>query len=380
MGLKLLQFSVDDTSLLGTPNMLGVGRLRLITFLGTYVFLVLLSMPTSQLRAQSFIFAGEANGLDIITHPSGYNGTGGILNVTVGIDPTSINYSDMIVSTRNVLHTWNSQVVTTGNISFGLPSGDFDFESVLLHEMGHSIGLGHVNIGAQTGVSASDRNYSYSSNGSDNVFNFDAGLDGVIGSSDDVRGDDDNLNYFNSLNNPFVLDPSGIVDSTTYSRDLANLPTGHLYAANSDRDVAALLGYANTEGVMQQGQFNNEIQRTLAASDVAGIRYAESGLDEIAGTADDYKLMLSYVTWDGMSETRPDIVIDFDNSTGFASSQSGGAFLTGDHLVITSNTIRINSGFNWYFNTELNAVPEPSSALVACLFGSALILGRRRRS
>lgn len=90
-----------------------------------------------------------------------------------------------------------------------------------------------------------------------------------------------------------------IFDSTTYSRDIALLPTGHLYAANSGRDVGDLLGFANTEGVMQQGQLNDEIQRALAASDVVGIRYAESGIDELQGTADDYDLVLDYVVWDG---------------------------------------------------------------------------------
>ena len=327
--------------------------------------------------AQSYIFAGEANGVDIVTHPTGYNGTGGILNVTVGIDPTSVNYSDMIISTRNVVNTWNRLEVTTGNLSFGLPSGDFDFESVLLHEMGHSLGLGHVNLGAITGVSGNNRNYSASTNGANNVFDFDSGVDGIIGSSDDIRGDDVNLNYFNSVNNPFVLDPSGVIDSTTYSRDLADLPSGHTYAANADRDVAALLGYANTEGVMQQGQFNNEIQRALAASDVAGIRYAESGLDELQGTADDYDLVLNYITWDGNAGTRPDIVIDFDTEPSFAFSRSGGQFIGGDHIAITSNEILINPNFNWYFNDVL-AVPEPGTVGILSLIATGLLIRRRR--
>ncbi|MEL7500103.1 MAG: M66 family metalloprotease [Planctomycetota bacterium] len=331
----------------------------------------------AEVKAQSYIFAGESNGLDLIAHPIGYNGTGGTLTVTVGIDPTSVNAADMVISTQNVVNTWNAKQATIGNISFGLPDGDFDFESVLLHEVGHSIGLGHVNLGSQAGVSGSNTDFSYSSNGADNSFTFNAGVDGVIGSSDDIRGDDDNLNYFNSLNDPFVLDPSGVIDSTTYSRDLADLPGGHTYAANSSRDVAALLGYGQTEGVMQQGTFNNEIQRALAASDVAGVRYAESGIDEIAGTADDYELVLEYVTWDGLVPSRPDIVIDFDASqTGFAVSQSGGTFIGSGHIAITSNSVFFNPNFNWHFNPVLT-VPEPGH--FAALFIVGLVTATRRR-
>lgn len=355
-------------------------RTKMKLAIGFLMFSAIAVVHQSNANAQSFIFAGEGNGLDVIAHPSGYNGTGGTLTVTVGIDPTSVNAADMVISTQNVIRTWNQQVVTTGNISFGLPSNDFDFESVLLHEMGHSLGFGHVNLGSQPGVSGSNTDYSYSSDGADNVFTFGAGVDGVIGSSDDVRGDDANLNYFNSLNDPFALDASGIIDSTTYSRDLADLPVGHLYAANSSRDVAALLGYGATEGVMQQGTFFNEIQRSLAASDVAALRYAESGVDELAGTADDYDLEVQYVTWDGSLGTRPDIVIDFDGTqTGFAVSQSGGTFIGGtDHIAITSNSIYFDPGDNWYFNT-VSAVPEPGHLSVLAILGSVAFFRRRKR-
>jgi hypothetical protein len=339
-----------------------------------------ISVSSNQLDAQSFIFAGENNGVDIVTHPIGYTGAGGQLDVTVGIDPTSVNAADMEISTRNVVRTWNLLQATTNNISFGLPSGDFDFESVLLHEVGHSIGLGHVNLGSQLGVSGANTDFSSSTDGADDVFSFGAGADGVIGSSDDQRGDDVNLNYFNSQNDPFILDPSGVVDRTTYSRDVANLPSGHSYVANSSRQVSSLLGYGLTEGVMNQGTFNNEIQRDLAASDVAGIMYGQSGLDEIQGTADDYDLNLIYADWDGSAGSRPDIVIDFDSSqTGFAVSRSNGVFLNGGdgpHIAITTNSIFLNSGFNWYFNDVL-AVPEPSGIIVSLFAG--LILARRRK-
>ena len=35
----------------------------------------------------AYIFSGEANGVDLITHVLGYTGVGGAIGITVGIDP-----------------------------------------------------------------------------------------------------------------------------------------------------------------------------------------------------------------------------------------------------------------------------------------------------
>jgi hypothetical protein len=197
----------------------------------------------------------------------------------------------------------------------------------------------------------------------------------VIGSSDDLRGDDVNLNYFKTAdNNPFTLPAT--IDSTTYSRDTSNLPSGDNYAANGDRAVAALLGYADTESVMQQQAFYDEAQRTLAAEDVAGIRYAMSGLDELQGTADDYTLALIYA---GLT-TSADIVIDFDNSqAGFAATYYGGSSIGGtDHWRITSASIYFNDGYDWFFN-DVQQIPEPSSVAALVGMGITGLIGYRWR-
>lgn len=314
----------------------------------------LLSLPSNPAQAFAYIFSGEANGVDVVTHPSGYNGSGGVLPVSVGIDPTSANAASMVTSVENVIRTFNSLISTTGNLQFGaatnIPSGQVDFESTLLHELGHSLGLAHVNAATESNLSEPDRNYTKATDGADNIFNLGIGADLTIGSEDDVRGDDICLHYFKtSDNNPFTI--AGIVDNTTYDRDVTTLPAGDLFATNADRSVANLLGEGSTEAVMQQGALFNEAQRTLTADDVAGIRYAAAGLDEIAGTADDYTLVLTFAGLDAGA----DIVIDFDNSTGFAVSQSGGAFLSAGHVVITSNSILFNPGFSWFFNNVSNA-------------------------
>lgn len=321
-----------------------------IPFYFIIILFITLLMPLNLAFSFAYIFAGESNGVNLVTHPSGYNGTGGTITLTIGIDPLSPNAASMIIPTQNVIGTYNALMETTPNYSLGaVPSGNVDFESVLLHEMGHSLGLAHCNLATESGLPGADQNYTKTTNGANNVFDINAGIDGIIGSADDIRGDDENLNYFKITdNNPFFT--AATIDQTTYSRDLIDLPSGN-FSANGDRDVAFALGFLNTETVMQQGSFTTEVQRTLSADDVAGLKYGEAGVDEIAGTVDDYTLVLNYI---GLTDSA-DIVIAFDDSeTGFAVSQSGANFVSADHAAISTSRIFFNTNFNWFFNTTLS--------------------------
>jgi len=325
--------------------------------------------------AGGFIFAGESNGIDVVTHPLGYDGTGGELVVTVGINPAQgggINTADMVTPVRNIVNTFNNLSPAFPNIFLGvsndIPFGYIDFESVALHELGHAIGLAHTNLGSRTGVSGDDTDFTNSTDGADNTFALQAGgaegADTVIGSADDERLDDVNLNWFKiEDNDPFTVAAS--VDSSTYSRDVAALPAGDFFSANSSRDVGTLLGYDDTEAVMQQGSYSDEDQRMLGAEDVAAFRYAMAGLDETEGTADDYTLTLSYA---GIT-TAADIVLTFDSAkTGFAVTWSCGWYTPGagdpSHWTIlnygvcnasyTYTPIFFNGlSYNWHFNSTL---------------------------
>ncbi len=312
-----------------------------------------LTVFAGSVQAGTYMFASDANGLDIVTHPTGYTGSASNQEVVVKvcINPASANASAMETSVRNVVAVYNAKQATTGNLLFGadnnIPAGAVDFESTVLHEMGHCLGLAHPNAASESGLSGGDTNYTKATKGSNGVFDIDAGADGVIGSSDDVRGDDVNLHWFRISNNdPFTID--AVVDSSTYSRDVANLPAGHSFAANADRSVGALLGVADTEAVMQQGTGNDEAQRTLSPDDVATLLYAISGIDEVASTTDDYSVRLVY---QGITSTDCDVNLQFDNTkTGFAQCSVGGNFVATDHVVISSADIYFNDTANWFFN------------------------------
>ncbi len=183
-----------------------------------------------------------------------------------------------------------------------------------------------------------------------------------------MRGNDVNLHWYRrSNNNPFTL--GSPVDSTTYARSLTDLQAlGHSFAANADRTVATLLGASGTEAVMQQGTFSDEAQRSLGHDDVATLQYAASGIDELAGTADDYSIQLAY---GGISSSNCDISLGFTTTTGLAFCETGGMFIGSDHARITTANIEFGNSYTWFFNTD--TVNQPP--VLATIGGQALSEG-----
>lgn len=372
------------------------GSLALCALLG-------LLLGAAPARAGAFFFVpGEASDgdsrVDWIAHPNGYDGTGGNVDVSYCIDPTSANAAEMVLPLENVIRTFNALVPTTGNTLLGaaneLPFNEVDFESVLLHEVGHSLGLTHPNLGSESGLPpfpSQDQDYARSTRGADGSFDLDDGADAVVASADDLRDDDTNVHWFRVFDNdPFTI--GATVDGTSYSRLLADLPGSDSFAAIGSRDVAGLLGVPGvSEAVMHQGTDYDEVQRSLSHDDVATLRLAMAGVDEVQGTSDDYTLTLSYA---GLT-TRCDVVIDFDDTeTSFAKTFSQGelAYTASDHIhmgrlylpTTQDPEIFFNDGYAWFFNQVSNAPQVPSLSWLgglglaaACLAAAGARLRRR---
>ena len=334
----------------------------------------MLYLFSTTLSAGAYIFADEINGVDIVTHPNTYTGSGGTVTVRVCIDPSSPNATDMEYSVQNNVDAYNQLLPTMDNVKTGgnnnIPSGFIDFESVALHEVGHCLGMAHINAATESKLPSSKSNYTKATNGTDpdldpdpdpdKGFDLDPGPDGVIGSNDDVRGNDKNLVWFRRSNNdPFTIDT--VIDSTTYSRDTVKLPTGHSFAANADRAVSTLLSYPKTEAVMQQGTFYDEAQRTLGHDDVATLRYAASGIDELESggrgqhnnAADNYSIVLE--NGGISSSTDCDISMSITSTAGLAFCEVGGQGIGPNHVRITTANIQFGQDFNWFFNSSNTA-------------------------
>ena len=301
-----------------------------------------------------FAFAELLGEPATITHPSGYTGEAGLLEVTVCIDPSSESKSELKVAIHNSIRLWNGLEPEAGNARLapesGVPSSKVDAESVLLHELGHCLGLGHPNLASESGLSGEDRRFAKAlpGGGSNNGYTLGSGADGVIATHTDQRGDDTNLHWFRKSNNdPFTI--ATTVDGTTYSNDLADLPSGHQFATVAGAQVAQNRGLERSEAVMHQGIHYGEKRCALGHDDAAMIRLGMAGIDRTAGTDTDYDLKLVFVG----ESSDCDINVKMGGNTFAYCSISGGA-IAPNHWVINAAQIRMASSslINWHFNEE----------------------------
>ncbi len=181
----------------------------------------------------SFWFDGQNLIPNTILHPVGYTGneSNQIVVITIGIRPGSQYANEMRLALLRALGTWTDLGPTAGNLDFDsdLPSGQTDFESIVLHEIGHVLGLDHPNLVDVYGPGSPRRDFAYSGRGLDSTFatviGTNDGTDDIAGSHDDERGDDEGFLWFRRLNNnPFTLDQTEI-DEDSYSMSLLDLPT-----------------------------------------------------------------------------------------------------------------------------------------------------------
>ena len=327
---------------------------------------LLIQSSVSVTLAGSFIGSlgsgSSLNNRDFILHPKGYDGSGTSLTVNLCIVPGTPNAASMVTPIANIAAKMTAQTGKTGNLSTGdggdeVPFSSYDFESIALHEVGHCLGLAHVNAATESGLPSAQRDYTKAAVGANAALNVGAGADGIIGSKDDLRGDDVSVHWFRKGSNDPCADPgTNTFDSTTYSVDGA-LPIGHDFVANADASVCSAIGSSNTEAVMQQGSPNGQAQRFLGHDDAAMLRLAMSGLDEVQGTADDYSLSVQSL---GISDSPDcDINLSFDNNeTGFAVCKTSYFTSTNgntDHGRIASSNAYFNAGaVTWFFNSTLD--------------------------
>jgi hypothetical protein len=311
------------------------------------------------LPARAFTYVTSAKDAEVIVHPVGYEGRGGELVVTLGLHPDFRDFEDEVTfSAEHAVAIWNALLVWEENLepSLEIPAlGGTDFFGTLVHETGHTLGLGHpTHLTTGQEQRPSPGKFSFSQEGPNGKFDLDEGPDGIRGTSDDERGDDVNAVFFKKAeNDPFTLPEDDIIDSTTYSRELEDLPSGHGSPAVPTREAAAaLFSRPATEAMMVSGGslVPGRVRRGLGVDDVAGIRYAMSGLDEIQGTADDYTIRLE---WVGLSDDA-DIMTRFDLSEGYASAAVSVRSLSGNHRAMGKNrTINYNPNLSgnraWYF-------------------------------
>ncbi|MEM6797240.1 MAG: hypothetical protein AAF725_24930 [Acidobacteriota bacterium] len=290
--------------------------------------------------AGSFSTAGETLGEDLILHPVGYDGTGGELVLTVCLDPADPRSAQAESAVFFAARTWNERVAATGNLrADAVPAGTLDFESTALRALGLCLGLEDP---------SDSQGFARATNGAGG-FDRDPGVDAVAGTRDDLRGDDQSLTWFRLLDNDPLTASQATVDASTYSRDTAVLPEGDTFAATATRAAAAAQGFPETEAVMVADLRPGETKRRLTFDDIATLRYAETGLDEIAGTADDYTVRLVFL---GLAAAC-DLRVTFDTQSAPAVCSVGASRIQDNHFGIVGNdTFAFSDAVQWHFNTQ----------------------------
>ena len=232
------------------------------------------------------------------------NGGACTLNVTFSTAGAKPWTAPEKAALNNAVTTWQTRAVppaggnpnNIGQMAANDPTlqvnqNQYDLASALLHELGHSLGLDHPAMGrerqdqVQTPMGFGRARYTAADDGANGRFEFGAGADGVSGTADDLRGDDQSRQLVDADNNPFNA-PVGVVDGTTFTYT----PVAGAFAQTSTREVAnKITGQANLklESVMVQDFVVGETRRLLTYDDVNGLAYLQAGPDQTAATAAD---------------------------------------------------------------------------------------------
>lgn len=123
-----------------------------------------------------------------------------------------------------------------------------------------------------------------------------------------------NFSWFRKVdNNPFAID-SLVIDRNSFGRVRDNLPVGHKYAANANRAVGEALSPAvlNSQSIMYPFQARGQVHLGLSPDDVNMVRMAQTGIDRLAPTADDYRTYLRWVEDCATAHIRVDLTLQDD--------------------------------------------------------------------
>ncbi len=196
-----------------------------------------------------------------ITHPSGYQGSETNLVIRICLEPADIALEPALL---RAIELWEALVPKARNchdwcvLETATPSTRHDAASVMLHEVGHcTMGLAHINRFWDTDWNGSfeDTSYTRSAEAANQSNALDAGADGIRGSNDDYHmavggGAAPSVSWFRTNDNdPFIIDTAS-VGTSTFSRNVNNLPAGHFWGASGNRRVAQSLSYPNSQSVM----------------------------------------------------------------------------------------------------------------------------------
>lgn len=311
-----------------------------------------------------------------VTHAAGYTGSGGERILRVCLDPATLPASgDPSQATRNVIAEINRFEGRLGNVqpeaNAGVPADRLDYESFLLHEMGHCLGLDHNVLGpSEVGCSVNGTCVNHpalffvnSTPGANGLRDTLAGLDGARGTGDDVRLDDVNRHWYRAFSNfPFVEPP--VADRTTHVQS-GSLPPGDLYAeavanfspctqGSATSNTGAANGVPTTQDVLFPILCGSNAVRDLSPNDRTTLRIARAGLDGVAGTADDYSVRLVF---QGTDAAGCDVQIRFPSGGGFFCSAGLLSLHNGDNTIADTSdadpfaaVINLQRETLWFFN------------------------------
>lgn len=337
-------------------------------------------------NAHAGVFLTETAGR--VTHAGGYTGTGGERVVNVCLDPAAMPQSgDPVQATRNAIAEFNRFQATLGNVTnavaAGVPSGQVDYQSILLHELGHCTGLDHNVLGpAEVGCSLGSMG---TCNNSPTLFYTNTfpmigvanpGVDGARATGDDVRTDANRHWYRAGVNNPFAEPPTA--DRVTHVQS-GSLPPGDLFAeaatsyapcseGTATSNTSAANGQPATSDVMFPILCTNNVVRDLSPNDRTTFRIARAGADGVAGNADDYTVRLNFL---GTTQTGCDIQIRFPSGGGFFCSVGLVGLPNGDTAVSDNaldpdsfaGIINLQREANWFFN-------QTDTTASSCIFSN----------